>query len=234
MDPKRLLLKKMTGYKRRTTNWIVRLRFLFLMLVPLANSPAALSQDSVLNQTLSLAPTKFLLIYDLGPELAYQRAVNSTLAWQVKSAYIYARRSSNPAQGVRLGFELKRFLIGNFSKGLYAGFELEGSSKTYSDSVSTDAGSVYKQPDAFDVDVQQASFNFKIGRQHLERRLLLDAFIGVGIRYRHVNYRGMESETLWRAEDSGDMCTSWLCTLPTPDGYMYLHFPLSFRIGYAF
>ena len=178
--------------------------FLLLLSLTLAAQPAADSMVKV--NALKFAPLNLLDFINTSVEVSYERAISQRFSWQISGAYFLPKRVvdwdedfNNQSKGGRLRVEGRKYFSQNHRalNGYYAAVDLSYLHNNYN-AIHHFGEDWYYEPDSipniayFDtVNVRKQTYtlNVKFGQQTALKRLVLDVYVGIGLKYRDVMHR---------------------------------------------
>lgn len=149
-----------------------------------------------------VTPLKTVGITNPSIELSYERRTGHSFATQVMASYLLPKsvvveNDFNPdITGFRVSVEEKYYLNKSAPLGSYLSFEFDYLNNQYNDIWNFGIGDVYSDstynytnyPDAYTIKKQTYSFNFKFGHQLIIKRLSIDFYAGLGLRYKDVRH----------------------------------------------
>jgi len=158
---------------------------------------------------LKISPLKPLSLLNSSFELSYERVTGKSWTSQVMASWLLP---VNPIrgkgelppdyQGYRIAFEEKYYLHKSAPQGSYFAVELDHLKVQFNeleyfynpDDVPEDEQYInpekYAYPDTFVVNKKTYNINFKYGYQYFINNLSVDAFIGLGLRYKDTKHSG--------------------------------------------
>ncbi|MES2543953.1 MAG: hypothetical protein V4548_03645 [Bacteroidota bacterium] len=153
--------------------------------------------NDLLKNQIKFTPLKLFGLVNPGIELAYERKTNSEFATQYMCSLLFDNKQSNlPLTGFRTSVEEKFFYRKSAPIGPYLSFEINYLQKKYYDTSTFDVEEIYSDPnylnsdysDTYGINKKTLSFNFKWGYQTIIKRLVIDFYTGLGLKYRSVQH----------------------------------------------
>ncbi len=187
-------------------------------------------------------PLKIVGITNPAIELSYERKTGRSYSTQLMASYLLpmslldiSSKFNPDIKGYKVGIEEKFYIKKSAPIGTYISAEVSYlNNKYYHNSLFTVQGSPdgFKDyDDLFEVRKQNLSFNFKVGHQIIKKRLSLDFFAGLGLRYKNVKHFG-------RANPEDELATTRhfnFFEITNREGkYWAISMPLNIKIGRTF
>jgi len=191
----------------------------------------------------SITPTAISGIYHPGIEVGYQRLIGSRFAIQTNMRYLLAANTnySRNAEGFRIELNPKYYLRNQERSRIYTSLSFQYLNKDH------EAEYNFLIPENFDddnfendqilqllrVEKRFISFTPRIGFEHyLSDRLIIDAFLGIGLRYRKTTVLGANPDYVF-----SDGNWEWFDVeydSNRPGNRISANLDLNFRIGWVF
>ncbi len=195
---------------------------------------------------LSLTPTILIGDYNPGLEISYQRLIGSTYAIQLSATSLFQKDNqySRNVTGFRAGIELKNYFQNQESTRLYSSVNLEYFQKSHladfevwddNAAVNTDSNEYNDSyfESRLDVDKTYISLTPRVGIEHyLTRKLVIDGFFGLGVRYRQSQVNDLDPALSIRNDFYSRLFESTLSNIPR--NTLTLNFDLNVRVGWVF
>jgi hypothetical protein len=143
--------------------------------------------------TLKITPQKPFSFINPAIEICYERKLNKHTTTQIMGAYLTnpSLYSTNSLKGFRTSIEQRWFYKKSAPQGPYLSFECNYLNKNYrvtdlftpyEHKVKYHDDSTYYE-DNYGVKKQTFTFNFKIGLQEIGKHLVVDMYLGLGLRH---------------------------------------------------
>lgn len=196
-----------------------------------------------LKNRISTTPTSISGIYHPGIEVGYQRLINERFALQTNLRYFLAANTnySRNAEGFRIELNPKYYLRNQELSRIYTSLSLQYLKKDH-EAEYTFLIPANLDDDDFENDLIRQllpvekrfiSLTPRIGIEHyFSDRLVIDAFIGVGLRYRRTRVIGANPEFILSGEDADWFDVEFDSNQPS--NRMSANLDLNFRIGWVF
>lgn len=196
--------------------------------------------------TFKITPLKVVADFCPSIELSYERRTGKHYSTQVMASYLlpsglspveYSIQPNN--KGFRVALEEKYYTMASAPAGPYLGLELDYLKNKYRDRAYfgdrfpySDSLKPYRNyADTFGIKRQTFSINLKLGCQFVRKHITLDAYVGLGIRYRDVTHFD-------RINPNDEMESPRHPNVPyelSKEGkYWTLSMPLNVRVGWVF
>ena len=194
-----------------------------------------------LKNRISFTPLSSIELYHPGFEFSYLRHHNTESATQLTFSSLIARNDeySRQAEGFELGLEHKIYLRNGERTRIYVSGSVDYLNKDHRAETNLRIPEENRPEWEWDrftrlVDIEKRFINFtpRIGmEQYITKRLVLEAYTGIGMRFRNVRMPGIDPETVvpndgwfWDSEGLSN----------SPGKNFGLNFDANFRIGIQF
>ncbi|WP_141719753.1 hypothetical protein [Roseivirga misakiensis] len=195
-----------------------------------------------LKNQISITPTALVGFYHPGIEVGYQRLLGQNFALQANYRHMLSANNefARNASGFRVELNPKFYFRNEEKSRIYSSLSLEFLRKDH------DAEFSFSVPENFDDDdfsndiideilpVEKRFFSItpRIGIEHyLSDRLVLDAFFGIGLRYRETRVLGVNPNYEFFSEDDWFMVRY---DSNRPSNRLGVNFDMNFRISWVF
>jgi len=143
---------------------------------------------------IKFTPLKIIGLHNAAIELAFERRTHSRLSTQLMVSYLlpYNYQGNLEVKGFRMALEEKFYIRKLANYGPYVGLELDYlnsvTKKTFS--LNSPDSSYYASSYSDDVNVhkQNIGLNLKYGYQFMAKRLAIDIYAGLGIRFKNIKH----------------------------------------------
>ena len=201
-------------------------------------------QPAYQKHVVKITPLKLVGIVHPSVEAQYEYSPGAWFSTQVKAGVVLPgsvwdkhRTVKRDSKGFTLGLEEKLYLQRSAPTGPYIG--LEG---VYEQIQSTEVWRFGEESwfndtlqlnyaDTFGVNRQTLSFNLKFGWQVINQRIAVDAYVGLGARYRNVSHSDRLNPA-HQMEGTRHPSIHWAAL--SEGEYWTISFPLNLSIGYTF
>lgn len=195
---------------------------------------------------LSITPSVLFGHYNPGLEISYQRLIGKSAAVQLSITTPFSRDDeySRNVSGFRAGFEVKKYFQNQERTRLYSSLNIEYFEKNHLSNFEVwDTNSPNNTDSDFyndiyavsmlEVDKAYLSLTPRIGVEHyLTKKLVLDGFFGVGVRYRRSEVIGLDPALSIREDFFSTLFGPTLSNRPRNS--LTLNFDLNVRVGWVF
>lgn len=193
-----------------------------------------------------ITPLKLTGMVNPSIELSYERRTGRSFSTQLMASYLLPMSiidigtNFNPdIKGYRLSIEEKYYLKKSAPLGPYMSFEVNYLNNQYKDIWNFEVNNNYPNSankfsyytDTIGINKQTYSFNLKLGYQSIFKRLAIDFYIGLGLRYKDVRHFDRINPT---DEMEMPMHTNIYYYSNLDGKYWTLSIPLNIRIGWTF
>jgi hypothetical protein len=205
----------------------------------------------LLKNQIKFTPLKLIGSFNSGLEVAYERKTSKKFSTQFMGSLLFNslvlknEKSPTSLEGFRASIEQKYFYNESALIGPYLSFEVNYMQKKYYDTrnfgdipadydpyLDPNYDKVKYYSDNFGINKKTLSFNFKWGYQTIINQLVIDAYVGIGPRYRDVRHFDRINPNDEIQGTDGDLDISRIGILEAKE--WSLSIPLNVKVGWAF
>lgn len=224
------------------------MRLSFLIIIITFGLTVFSQQDTIheINNIIKINPLKIIDLANPAIELAYERKTGRKFSTQIMASFLLPSSIMDTKQvppennqGFRLAIEEKYYFQKFAPSGFYFSIELDFLTTEYNEVWNFGVENIYSDTlflytnnsDTFSIKKQTYSLNLKLGYQLIIKRISIDFYAGIGLRYKDVTHydRTNPNDAMERPRHP-----NFYYYKNIEGQYWTISIPLNVRIGYTF